>query len=55
MLDYTISQVAAYLGAIERKQRRELVSQAIAMRMAQSVEGSTWARYMEGLERGRQK
>lgn len=45
---YTLAQVKAFMGAIERAEKRHLAGTAIAMRMAQA-DGSPWKTYMKGL------
>jgi hypothetical protein len=48
---YTLAQVRAFLGAIERMNSERRIGEAIAMRMAQA-DGAAWGRYMKGLKRG---
>lgn len=45
---YTLAQVRAFLGAIERQQRAVRFGDALAMRMAQA-EGKVWKKYIKGL------
>ena len=45
---YTLRQVRAFMGAIERRNREVRVAEAIALRMAQA-EGKHWKKYIQGL------
>lgn len=45
---YSIAQVKAFMGAIERQRSREQVAAAVAARMAQA-EGKAWKRYISAL------
>jgi len=46
---YTLAQVRALLGAIERMQAQRRLGDAIAMRAAQA-EGNDWRNYVSKLE-----
>lgn len=45
---YTVRQVEAFMGAIERRERDRNLSEAIALRMAQA-DGKDWRRYINSL------
>lgn len=47
----TLAQVRGYLEAADLAHRRKLISDAIALRMAQ-VEDKDWKAYMRGLQHG---
>lgn len=48
---YTLSQVSAFIGSIERQERERRLGDAIAARMAQA-DGKAWKAYVKGLRRG---
>lgn len=48
-MDYTLAQVRAFMGAIERRTREQRYGDAIAARMAQA-EGKAWKKYVKGLQ-----
>lgn len=49
MLDYTLAQVRAFMGAIERQEKERRYGDAIAARMAQA-DGKGWKKYVKGLQ-----
>lgn len=45
---YTIAQVKAFSGAIERQRARDQVARSVAARMAQA-DGKNWKKYMRAI------
>lgn len=46
---YTLRQVEAFMGAIDRRERDQRVGNALALRMAQA-EGKHWRKYVNSLQ-----